>query len=331
MDTTWTAEDARLLRELRDASGVDAAAFARRCALSIGQLAELEKGGSGHFYSESIKAHTGRRLLAKLGHVAPGPAPAPAPPPATVATPAAPLPPVHTPIAKPVPAQPDTMAAVPVSSPPAKPTAPAPAEQTSSNRASDSPTTESRSGAASGSGRTWAGTLVVACAVIGLLAWVNRPKPATAPATAMAAGETVPMVTAAPTAESSEPPQSAAPITAASSSAATPAVAVSPLAAAETRCPAASGPVVKFTPTQALKPSNYVYIESSRPVQVCVTDARQQTITVQLKPDIGESVPGTPPFIVQSTGWADLRIFFQGVRVPLEGMGALGVLELKTP
>lgn len=171
----------------------------------------------------------------------------------------------------------------------------------------------------------------MACAVIGLLAWMNRPKPATAPATAMAAGETVPMVPAAPTAESSEPPTSATPNTAASDSAATPAVAASSLAGDQTRCPAASGPVVKFAHAQALKPGNYVYFEASRPVSVCVKDARKQAITVQLKPDIGVSVPGTPPFTVQSTGWADLRMFFQGVRVPLEGMGDLSVLELQAP
>ena len=176
MDTTWTAEDARLLRELRDASGIDPAAFARRCALSTGQLAELEKGGNGHFYSERIKAHTGRRLLAKLGHVAPTPAPAPTPVPVLAASPAPAPAPVPSPTPTPAPAQPDTMAVPPVSAPPAMPKAPAPEEQASSNRATDPPSNESRSGAASSSGRTWAGSLVVACAVIGLLAWVKTKK-----------------------------------------------------------------------------------------------------------------------------------------------------------
>jgi hypothetical protein len=40
-------------------------------------------------------------------------------------------------------------------------------------------------------------------------------------------------------------------------------------------------------------------------------------------------VRGTPPFTVQSAGWGDLRVFFQGFRVPLEGMGTLDMLELQ--
>ena len=69
MDKTWTDADAKLLKQLRTATGQDRANFARRCTISTGQLTELEEGGSGRFYSESIKNHTGRTLLAKLGHV----------------------------------------------------------------------------------------------------------------------------------------------------------------------------------------------------------------------------------------------------------------------
>ena len=99
MDKTWTAADSQLLRELRTATGMDRATFARRNTLSVGQLTELEDGGKGRFYSENIKAHTGRTLLTKLGHVqrvvevdrmdaVTAAAPAPAPSPAPAATPA---------------------------------------------------------------------------------------------------------------------------------------------------------------------------------------------------------------------------------------------------
>ena len=294
MDKVWTADDARLLRELRTASGMDRAAFARRCAISAGQLTELEQGGSGHFYSEAIKAHTGRMLLARLGYIAPKRPPVPVPAPDDrSAAPSAPV-------------APPPVEALPVASAPVEPDL-------------SLPTPEARTAAsATGSGRTWAGTLVVACAVIGLLAWLNRPKAPAAPATAMAAVETVQMAPALPPAEARE---SAGPAATAPASA----------AANEARCPEASGALVKFTPLQPLKAGNYIYLEASRPVQVCVSDARQQVTTVQVKPVAGETVPGTPPFTVQSTGWADLRVFFQGVRVPLEGLGTLDALELQTP
>jgi hypothetical protein len=86
---------------------------------------------------------------------------------------------------------------------------------------------------------------------------------------------------------------------------------------------------VKYASAQALRPSNYVYLEANQPVQVCVTDASQQVTSVQVQPGTGATVRGTPPFTVQSAGWGDLRVFFQGFRVPLEGMGTLDMLELQ--
>lgn len=63
---TWTDEDAARLKALRLALGWDVAALARRCALSVTQVRQLEDGGDGSFYSEAIKAAVGRRVLERL-------------------------------------------------------------------------------------------------------------------------------------------------------------------------------------------------------------------------------------------------------------------------
>ena len=63
MTQPWTETDGRLLRTLRERSGIDRANFARRNTLSVGQLIELEEGGQGRFYNDRIRAHTGHTLL----------------------------------------------------------------------------------------------------------------------------------------------------------------------------------------------------------------------------------------------------------------------------
>ncbi len=349
MEQTWTSGDAKLLRELRQAAGIDRAALARRCALSMSQLAELEEGGSKQFYSERIKSHTGRAVLARLGY-----SPAPATAPALAADPAPTLSPTPTWLG-----QSDRMGAPGVSAQRAEPqaaqnlpqplaaaSAPPPARTTPATTAvttalTDDPASPVPAGPSPESvpvpapapvpangGRFWVGVLVVGVAVVGFLTWLNRPKSPDVPSTAMAAGQTVQMAPAAASVETREPVPAAG---AASVPAPVSAPAVMATATTEARCPEPGGVLVKYTPVQPFRPGNYVYLEASRPVQVCVTDARQQPIAVQVRPGTGETVPGTPPFIVQSAGWGDLRVFFQGVRVPLEGMGSLDMLELQTP
>ena len=63
MRKTWTESDAQQLKTLREQAGIPQAAFAKRHALSVAQVRELEGGKTGSFYSEDIKAHTGRRLV----------------------------------------------------------------------------------------------------------------------------------------------------------------------------------------------------------------------------------------------------------------------------
>ena len=96
----WQRSDGQLLKALREQAGLDPIVLARMATMTVQQLRGLEEGEGGAFYSPEIKAHMGRSLLAKLGHVAP-----PVPPAAAVpdslpaADPVLPAPaPVHLPV-----------------------------------------------------------------------------------------------------------------------------------------------------------------------------------------------------------------------------------------
>lgn len=106
MRKTWIESDAQRLRGLREQVGIPQAALAKRHALSVAQVRELEGGKTGSFYSEDIKAHAGRRLLAALGYVAPPDAPEdaePLAPPVAAPAPEAPAPAVSAPANEPEP------------------------------------------------------------------------------------------------------------------------------------------------------------------------------------------------------------------------------------
>jgi hypothetical protein len=66
MTEPWTQDEALLLQQLRQAAGLDTSRFAIENAISHAQLLQLENGGDTMFYSTAIKAHLGRKLIAKL-------------------------------------------------------------------------------------------------------------------------------------------------------------------------------------------------------------------------------------------------------------------------
>ena len=63
---TWTDADGSRLRKLREALGWDLPSLARRCALSVAQVRQLEEGGDSAFYSAEIKRAAGQRVLVRL-------------------------------------------------------------------------------------------------------------------------------------------------------------------------------------------------------------------------------------------------------------------------
>ncbi len=298
---TWTAADGKLLKDLRTAAGLDRATLARRCTISTGQLTELEDGGTGRFYSESIKAHTGRTVLAKLGHVRAVTAP--------------------------------TLQEAPVEPPPAQTQdlwVPVPEPETQLDSAPPAAPNDAPAAARGPEERTWLwiGGLVAVSAAIGIALWIRGPGTTSSTATAALPASVTAQADPAP-AEPPAPPPAAAPVSEPAAAAA-PERAVSVAINADCNLPTGITPVA-FTPERALKPSSYVYLEASEAVQVCAVDARQRRLGATVTPADGVTLSGTPPFTVHTTRWSSLRVYFQGVRVPLDDPGLQGGSLLLQP
>jgi hypothetical protein len=69
------------------------------------------------------------------------------------------------------------------------------------------------------------------------------------------------------------------------------------------------------TPTQPLKPGNYVYLEAQADTELCVLDSQNKKTILQLKAGMAKSVYGSDPFLVHSQDWTTFKLFFQGRRV----------------
>jgi transcriptional regulator with XRE-family HTH domain len=63
LEPIWQEEDAARLNFLREQADVSTLSLAKKYALSVGQLNQLERGGSSFFYNEKIKYHTGKKIL----------------------------------------------------------------------------------------------------------------------------------------------------------------------------------------------------------------------------------------------------------------------------
>jgi hypothetical protein len=69
------------------------------------------------------------------------------------------------------------------------------------------------------------------------------------------------------------------------------------------------------TPTQPIKPGNYVYLEAQADTELCVLDSQNKRTLLQLKAGMAKSVYGSAPFLVYSQDWTNFKLFFQGRRV----------------
>jgi hypothetical protein len=155
---------------------------------------------------------------------------------------------------------------------------------------------------------------VVGVVVVGFLAWLNRPQSPGPVALPAAAPEALAETSLVPSTPSSAP---------ATTDVSVAATAEIPTAAAlatkaEQKCPPAQGEPAVFTPDRALRDAGYIYIEALQATVVCVTDARQKRSELVLTAGERINSSGTPPFTLQAARWADIRVFFQGVRVPTE-------------
>ena len=327
MRKTWTESDAQQLKALREQAGIPQAAFAKRYALSVAQVRELEGGKIGSYYSEDIKAHTGRRLLAALGYVAPPPAepepaaaPAPTPPPASAPPAEAEAAPAPAPAAAPEPESkpaPEATSEPEATPEPAAPSEPQPAAVT---EAAAPPAASEPAPATPPAARRSAGPwlLVVAVAVIAVAVLLLTRTPGTVTMSTV----TVPVnaaPAAAPADTSAPVPASDASAPASAASAASVVIAGADKPALPAGCEAPSPrEATQYQSPVADKPATYVHVEAMQGARVCVLDSQNQVRALVLK--VGESVnvTGVPPFTIRSAQWNDLKVFFQGLRVQVE-------------
>ena len=292
---SWRAEDGQLLRSLREEAGIDALVFARNNTVSLAQLKELELGGNNSFYNPAIKRSTGVKLLKKLGHELVMPEP------------------VHVVV---------------------EPTEPHEDEQTFDMATGMAQALVHQPKAPSNdrSRRLIQQAFWGSLGLLGLVA-LTAMKPwgmGDASATHVHAAVSVmqdplPMVPSKPEAKPSAPIKQAQALSAPPAKAIdlTPASGEPPLAAINV---SASTPASAcdwqhrdhsktHTPSQPLKPGNYVHLEAQADTELCVLDSQNQKTLLQLKAGMTKSVYGSAPFLVHSQELHTLKLFFQGRRV----------------
>jgi hypothetical protein len=290
---TWRSEDGQLLRSLREEAGIDELVFARSNTVSLAQLKELEQGGNSSFYNPAIKRSTGVKLLKKLGH--------------ELVTPELLIVAAEPSLNESPAAMATTMAQVPASA--AKPP-------------SDAPQRRPRQQAL-----VWTLGLFSLVALFAIKPWALLDGPATdrrAEHLAAQGTSTPAMSTPAPAQSAPEPRESSS--TAAPAKVAALALpAMGEVPKAEVKPPPTTITTAcdwqhrdnskTHTPSQPLKPGNYVYLEAQTDTELCVLDSQNQKTMLQLKAGTTRSVYGSAPFLVHSQDLQALKLFFQGRRV----------------
>lgn len=284
---SWRSEDGQLLRSLREAAGIDELVFARRNTVSVAQLRELEMGGSSSFYNPAIKRSTGLKLLKNLGHELPLPEPV------MLADPPEPA---------------------PASTGPTKHDASWPANVTDAQPHSIAlPSVTARRGMLL-QPVFWLLCLFSSVALFALFTfkpWTAKEKPPALLATAAPAEAQAPLL------QSSTPPSQTELLVAAAPKADHSNLqAKGSASAVSDSCDWQHRDNSKtHTPTQPLKPGNYVYLEAQADTEVCVLDSQNKKTLLQLKAGMTKSVYGSDPFLVHSQDWTTFKLFFQGRRV----------------
>ena len=298
----WNAEDSAHLKTSRENAGIDAYSFARSASISLAQLKELESSIPGEdqlFYSEQIKRHVGRSLLARLGveplvRVQPPP---PEPIPVEVVVEVA----AEVARVEPIVVRQNT----PEIATPESANTPSHWADRVFEKLPMAATTQGRMG--------WSFAFAVTLAAS--LIWANgqSQKPTVPPAKTVMQEAPVPVVAAAP---------SPVPELAASEAAATvanvPAVALAtPVAAEEaTQCDwKFKGKSLVVIPSEPLKAGNYVHLAADKNTTACVLDSQKKLTQITLKAGEKLSVSGAAPFLIYSPEFSSSRIYFQGKRI----------------
>lgn len=293
---TWRSEDGQLLRSLREEAGIDELVFARSNTVSLAQLKELEQGGNSSFYNPTIKRSTGVKLLKKLGHELVTPELV------IVANEPAELSVNESPVAM-------AHAIAQVSASPVKPHA------DSQRRSLTQPAL------------FWTLSLFILVALVAIKPWdwLNGPATDRRSDHLTAQGTSTPIKSTPESAQSAPDPREPSPTAAPAKVAALALPTTVEAPKAEVKSPPTTITTAcdwqhrnnskTHTPSQPLKPGNYVYLEAQADTELCVLDSQNQKTMLQLKAGMAKSVYGSAPFLLHSQDLQALKLFFQGRRV----------------
>lgn len=299
-DKFWSVRHARALAQAREARGLEPFKFATQHALSLKQLMELESAGCNAFYSERIKFDVGNRLLRKLGFTL-EPLPETPPEPGFVPVPA--------------PAASDAIALDPAPSSTAAPVQAAPARAL---LPASPPSGRARA--------LWwaAGSLVLlAAGILAIHPWQSpsRGMPSTAalPAPATSARPSDASVDPSPgadtgfmTSAATTPEAAGSPPPPVAEASASPQPLRQDVSASLCQF---SGPGAAFTPAQATKAGDYVYLLAQQDTRLCLIDATGHQTTLTLAAGQTANITGQPPFKLAAAPGAQVQVFYQGKRV----------------
>jgi transcriptional regulator with XRE-family HTH domain len=304
--------DPELLRRTRQAAGMDEGVLARRACLSTAQVRQLESGGTGLFYSITIKRQAYKRLMMILGAD----------------------PPIHAPIA------------VAEASASLVHAAQLDHKETIENIVALSSKSDYlerqlvkdffldlRYRIAANRQSLSALLFLVVAVVVLVLNWQGAltgalqansadAKRESAPTevaksvastTAVEAPVTTPIETpvTAPVAKSVATPVAAA----ASETNAVVAASAKPAGTVSKGCVHTDDKLTEVVSVSANKPPTYVFVTSPVQTTVCVVDGNKNATVLELRPNEGRSVYGNPPWQLSGNALKDAQFFFQGVRV----------------
>ena len=85
----------------------------------------------------------------------------------------------------------------------------------------------------------------------------------------------------------------------------------------DTDCASIKGEPVEARSVLANKAGNYVFMQASKPVQICIEDAQRHRSVLTLEAGVGRSIHGDPPWVIASRNLKSVQIYFQGAKVPV--------------
>ncbi len=272
----WRAEEAQLLRQLREKTNTDSTVFARLNTLSLAQLQELEGHGEGCFYNPQIKANTGIKLLKKLGHDW--------------------VPPEEPQDIEQIPSTVTAASLGPVSK--------------SSHRPAFSPITALKASTllliGGMSWMTWPHWGPGFESTSNLLTLLELSQPQTALSHAKKLSSDDGSDIASPELN----------LNALQQIPTSPAMGTAWTHTPKPEVNACDGQLRQasfaYETSDPIKAGNYIHFLASQDVSLCVRDQQNQLTKLELKAGASRSVYGDPPFLVHSPKWSSLKVFFQG-------------------